>query len=266
MSLVIADVFRWGDGGLQQLDYCDFTDATVTAADSFLVSDGKALALDLHRTRFLTSVPRGYYRDTDPAAFWDAAIAAIPREGDWFPRVELHAGPRFLFRQRSAPQLKNSIVLTTHRGADPRTTPSVKGPDLEALTRVRTEAQAMGADEAVLLTDDGYVIESSQSAIVWWRGSILCSAPTEFDRVDSVTARSMLGLATALGVELHTEAVTPAELDGTEVWALNSLHGPRIVTRWIDGPQLAELPGRLTQWRARLAALRHPLPPVPVVE
>lgn len=266
MSLVIADVFRWGDARLQRLDYCDFTDATITVADSFLVSDGSALALDLHRTRFLTSVPRGYYGDTDPDAFWRAAIAAIPREGDWFPRLELHDGPRFLFRHRSAPQLKNSIVLTTHRGADPRTTPGVKGPDFAALTRVRTEAQTSGADEAVLLTDDGYVIESSQSAIVWWRGSILCTSPSEFERVDSVTAKAMIGLAAALGIELHTEAVTPAELDGTEVWALNSLHGPRIVTRWIDGPELAELPGRLTQWRARLAALRHPLPPVAVAE
>ena len=162
-----------------------------------------------------------------------------------------------LFRQRSAPELRRSLTLVTHRGADPRRSPSVKGPDLDAMRRLRTAAQNDGADEAVMLSPDGYVVESSQSAILWWRGSILCTPPAEFARCDSVTARSLLGLAQALGVDLLEEAVTPAELDGTEIWALNALHGPRIVTAWTDGPQPAELPGRLTLWRDRLARLRH---------
>jgi branched-subunit amino acid aminotransferase/4-amino-4-deoxychorismate lyase len=260
MSPVIADVFRWGDERLELLDYCDMTDSTIIAADSWLVSEGKSLALELHRQRFMTSIPRGYYARSDPEGFWNAAIAAIPLEGDWFPRLEAHSGPRFLLRLRSAPELKRSLAVVTHHGADPRTTPQVKGPDLEAMTRLRTQAQKQGADEAVILTTDGYVVESSQSAIVWWRGSILCSPPPEFARVDSVTARSLLGLAGALGVELHTEAVTPAELSGVEVWALNALHGCRIITTWIDGPELAELPNRLALWRDKLAALRHPLP------
>lgn len=262
MSSPVADVFRWGDRGLELLDYCDLTDRSIEAADSWLVTEGTTRALDLHRTRFMTSIPRGYYLTSDPGAFWDAAIAAIPRTGDWFPRVELHSGPKFLFRLRSAPELRKHIVLATAK-RDSRTTPGIKGPDLEALTSVRVKAQKAGADEAVILTRDGYVIEASQSELVWWRGSILCTAPTEFTRVDSVTRRSLLAVATALGVETHTEAVTPAELAGTEIWALNALHGARIVTRWIDGPDTAELPGRLAQWRARLDALRHPLPTKP---
>ena len=258
MGSVVADVFRWGDGELHLLDYCELTDATLTAADSWLVTDGSALALDLHRSRFLAAAPGG-------EQFWHDAIAAIPAEGDWFPRVEQHSDGRFLFRQRSAPELRRSLVLTTHRGADPRRVPSVKGPDLDAMRRLRTAAQEEGADEAVILSPDGYVVESSQSALAWWRGSILCTPPAEFARCDSVTARSLLGLAQALGVDLLEEAVTPAELDGTEIWALNALHGPRIVTAWsepsgADGPQPAELPGRLTLWRERLARLRHPLP------
>ena len=253
MGSVIADVFRWGDGALHLLDYCELTDATLTAADSWLVSDGAALALDLHRSRFLDAAPGA-------EQFWDAAIAAIPTWGDWFPRVEQHSDGRLIFRQRSAPELRRSLTLTTHRGPDPRRTPAVKGPDLDAMRRLRSAAQAEGADEAVILTTDGYVIESSQSAIAWWRGSILCTPPAEFARCDSVTARSLLGLAQALGVDLLEEAVTPAELDGTEIWALNALHGPRIVTGWIDGPDPAELPGRLALWRERLARLRHRLP------
>jgi hypothetical protein len=71
--------------------------------------------------------------------------------------------------------------------------------------------------------------------------------------------RSVLALAAALGVETYGEPVTPAELAGTELWSLNALHGIRIATGWLDGPPLAELPGRLATWRARLDALRKPI-------
>ena len=57
-----------------------------------------------------------------------------------------------------------------------------------------------------------------------------------------------------------TSRCDPEELDGLEVWALNALHGIRIVTSWIDGPATAEEPGRLATWQARLDALRKPLP------
>jgi len=259
MSTPIAPtsaVYRWHDDALQFLDYCDMADTTVEAADSWLVSDGRTLALDLHRSRFLAAAPGG-------EAFWDAAVAAIPREGDWFPRVELQSrsgAPLFVFRLRSAPKLTRSVVVATHAGPDPRTRPTVKGPDLESMLRIRTAVQPLGAEEAVILSPDGYVVEGAYSAIVWWRGAILCAPAPELERIDSVTARSLLGMAAALGVETYEESVTPAELDGCEVWALSALHGPRIITKWVDGPEMAALPGRLDLWRTRLSVLRRPLP------
>lgn len=266
MSTPIAPtsaVYRWHDGALQFLDYCDMTETRVEAADSWLVSDGRTLALDLHRSRFLAAASEAGTSSELGEAFWDASIAAIPREGDWFPRVELQSragGLSFVLRLRSAPALTRSVVVATHSSSDPRTRPTVKGPDLEAMLRIRTAVQPLGAEEAVIVSPDGYVVEGAYSAIVWWRGSILCTPSPELERIDSVTARSLLGLAAALGVDTYQESVTPAELDGCEVWALSALHGPRIVTRWVDGPSMAALPGRLDLWRTRLAALRHPLP------
>lgn len=98
---VTADIYRWSGEGLELLDYCDMSATTIVAADSWLVDDGRTLALDLHRSRFLASAP-------DAAEFWDVAIAAIPREGSWFPRVEAHANGRLLFRLRSAPERTKS--------------------------------------------------------------------------------------------------------------------------------------------------------------
>ena len=247
----VAVRYRWTGGELELFDYCDTTDSHILAADSWLVSDGLTLALEAHRQRFTASA------GMDVGQFWNTVIAAIPREGDWFPRVEADSNGRLLFRHRSAPPRTRSVVLATWAGPDARTRPRVKGPDLEWMLGVRTSVQAEGAGEAVILTDDRYVAEGATSALLWWRGNILCGPP--FDRIDSVTARSVLTLATALGFDTHEEAVTPAELEGTELWALSALHGIRIVTSWVDGPALAEQPGRLAAWRARLDALRRPI-------
>ena len=258
----LATFYRWHDGTLHPFDYCDLTETIVEVADSWLVSDGDAFALELHRTRFLDGVARHGSLSLDAQGFWDAAVSAIPRQGDWFPRVELRSrggAPVLVFRLRPAPQRMRSLTVATHGGEDPRTAPAVKGPDLDAMLRLRTGAQRRGADEAVIVTPLGFVVEGTSTAFVWWRGPVLCAPPAQFERVESVTAKSVLAMAAALGVELREEAATPAELDGLEVWALNALHGIRMVTDWIDGPGLAEEPGRLQIWRSRLDALRQPL-------
>jgi branched-subunit amino acid aminotransferase/4-amino-4-deoxychorismate lyase len=243
-----ALMYRWRGNQLEPIDYCDMTDTAIVAADSWLVSDGATLAIDAHKERFFAAAGRH-------DEFWEAVVATVPSAGEWFPRVEFHDTGRLLFRLRSAPERYRSVVVASHRGADPRTTPTIKGPDLAALTRCRTAVQSIGASEAVILSEDGYVVEGTTTALVWWRGSILCFPPGGLERVPSVTAGSLIALATALGVETFEEPVTPAELDGTELWALNALHGVRIVTTWVDGPQLAELPGRARLWRERLTAL-----------
>jgi hypothetical protein len=45
------------------------------------------------------------------------------------------------------------------------------------------------------------------------------------------------------------------------MWAVNALHGIRIITSWVDGPRPAALPHRLATWRSRLSALTQPLIP-----
>jgi branched-subunit amino acid aminotransferase/4-amino-4-deoxychorismate lyase len=257
----VETIHRWLNDELVALDYCDMTDTRIETADSWFVTAGTALAIGLHRERFLSSLPSGARERTNADAFWDAAISAIPREGDWFPRVELQSrgdGLLLVFRLRSAPERTNNVAVTTWP-TDPRTTPAIKGPDLDAMTRIRTSIQPSGAGEAVILADGGFVVDGAYSGLLWWRGDILCGPPVEFERVDSVTVRSVLAMAGALGIETFGEPVTPAELDGTELWSLNALHGIRIVTRWIDGPDLAERPGRLATWRARMDALRKPI-------
>lgn len=244
----------------------------ILAADSWLLRDGGAVALDAHRTRFLASLTASPRTDpAEAAAFWDAAIAALPRAGTWFPRLECRAvgeadaqRTELVLRVRPAPALHETVVLATHPGPDPRRTPQVKGPDLERLTAVRTAAQGHGADDAALLDASGAVAETATANLVWWRGDVLCVPEDGIPQLPGVTLRALRGLAVGAGIEVRPERATPADLAGCAVWTLNALHGIRRVERWVDGPALDTAPARLAPWRARLEELRRPLPaPVP---
>ncbi|HMM81970.1 MAG TPA: aminotransferase class IV [Terrimesophilobacter sp.] len=265
-------LYRWVGGAFAALDYCDPGEYRVEAMDSFLVTHGRIFARELHESRFFEAArQRGNDLDgfaaLDLEAFWDAALALVPADGNWFPRVELQSkdgAAHLVFRHRPAPEPARSAVLATLDRPDPRKAPGIKGPDVDALLSARTRARRLGADDAVILTSDGFIVDGTTSALVWWRGDILCAPPLaedarEFERVDSVTARSLFAMAAALGVETHRERATPADLDGAEVWALGAVHGIRIVTSWVGGPKLAESPGRLGLWRHRREALHKPI-------
>jgi branched-subunit amino acid aminotransferase/4-amino-4-deoxychorismate lyase len=261
------ELYGWSDGALHPLGAGVEPSGQIRAVDSWLVVDGTVRALALHRDRFFDAVL--FDASTGPAVsaddlaeFWEAAIGLLPRQGQWFPRVEYRTsanGVFLLLRVRPAPPVTRSVVVAAAPDGDPRIEPGTKGPDLQRLATSRADVASLGAEEAIILTPEGFVVEGAYSGLLWWRGNILCAPLDEFDRVDSVTVRSVLALATALGIESYREAVTPAELDGTELWALSALHGARIVTGWPNGPMLAELPGRLATWQARLGALRQPV-------
>lgn len=257
---------RWSGDALVEVDSDDSAEGLL-AADSWLVDEGRVLALELHRERFAAAVAA-----TDPTAveavdaFWAASIAELPRRGAWFPRVELRpaaTGNELRLLLRPAPARARGTRLATHLGADPRTAPAIKGPDLAALMRLRAAARAEGDDDIVLLSPDGYLVETATAALLWWVGTTIVVPAAELTRVDSVTARAVIALALAHGVPVAEEHVTPAELDGLELWSLNALHGIRVVTHWPAGANRAELPGRAQLWRERLEALRHRLPGAP---
>src|SRR4051812_10447633 len=94
MSAAVTSL--WHDGLLEPRDDCDVAPARILAADSWLVTDGSALAIELHRGRFRAAVEAAVEAALEAAPsprevdrFWAAALDAIPREGTWFPRVEL---------------------------------------------------------------------------------------------------------------------------------------------------------------------------------
>jgi hypothetical protein len=182
----------------------------------------------------------------------DAGVGASASADTTQPAYELR------LRVRLAPRLRETAVLTTHDGPDPRRVPRVKGPDLERLLALRAVAQENGADEVVLLAD-GSIVDGSSSALLWWRGETLVAPSSVLARVPSVTARSIRLIASATGTRVVEERARPSDLEGCELWIVSALHGISVVEGWIDGPVLDVRPSRAATWRKRLDALSRPL-------
>ena len=257
-----SELMRFGSQGLFEVPISLGTQLAV--ADSFLVEEGRVRNLSLHFDRF-----RGWVEQISPEQaidleeFLDRVIAELPLAGRWFPRIELHTdqpiGAQLHLRVREAPEALGSAVLWTFPEADPRANPLVKGPDLSLGLQLRRRANMLGADEAVLLSNTGHIAEGALSAIVWWRGDVLCAPGAETTWLDSVTRREVFSIAEQMGLQTRIEKAKPADLVETEVWMLSSLQAIRPVESWIDlGGPLAPA-AHVEAFTKRLRLLSSPI-------
>lgn len=239
----------------------------IRVIDSWLVRDRRVRAFGAHERRFgdacaeLAGIGRDQTRE-----FLLASMARVAPRGRWFPRAELAdvAGqPRLQLRLRPAPPQGHSVRLWVCPSPDTRASPAVKGPDLEWLAARRRSAVAAGADEAVLVSGDGRVLEGSTTSILWWRGDTLCAPPSDGRLLPGVTREVLLSAAGAAGVPVSLSSAPPASLDGLEVWAVNALHGIRPVTAWV-GAAIAPGPAnRALRWQVYLDELGCEVRPGP---
>ncbi|WP_031053544.1 aminotransferase class IV [Streptomyces sp. NRRL WC-3774] len=230
--------------------------------DSWLVREGRVRGLERHRERFLRACGEV---DGPPLRrlleFWRDMTDALPRTGEWFPRVELAPGARELrLLLRQAPPLGAGVRVWAAGQCDPRTVPRRKGPDLAALAGVRERAGGEGAEEAVLVAPSGTVLEAATASVLWWEDDTLCLPPPRLPELPGVTVALVLERAVREGVRVAHRERTVAELDGREVWLVNALHGIRPVTGWTGGPLRAAPATYAPHWRAWLDDIMEPLP------
>ncbi|MDX3523653.1 aminotransferase class IV [Streptomyces scabiei] len=238
-------------------------DQGMVVADSWLVQDGRARGYAMHWDRFSNAVASHGVDPSEIAGFRAAVTARLPRSGTWFPRVELLAGPtpRLALRLRPAPRLRDTARVWVADGVDPRIRPTVKGPDFAAQGGLRKRARLHGADEAILLDENGHAIEGAFSSLLWWDGGDLCTAPDDGRILLGITRRLLLDRAARLGVTVRHTRVRPAHLARCEVWITSALHGIRVVTGWEpDGAAAPPAPFAGGLWQTHLDALLEPLP------
>lgn len=243
-------------------------DRELLAADSFRVrmrlGRAQVRGFDRHVSRFAAAATAALGSHPGGTAelhrFLAEAPAHISNYGAGFPRLELWRDPTglptFALALRPLPELRETIELrTAGEILLPRATR--KGPNIDTLLALNRE---LGA-EALLLDSAGHVLEGATTSLVWWcpesQVPRVVAAPL---RVPSVTEALLRNAAAqwdpAGALEAH---VSPAELHGAEVWAVNALHGIRTVTS-LDGQPFAEPTARRLDWFR--TALDHTWGPV----
>lgn len=269
--MMLGAKLRWVDGRFAAVETCDVVDSKALVVDSWLLQEGRAVSLELHLERFVESCRTHGLGPTEldrARTFWLDALRIMPLEGAWFPRLEIQSTEncvRHLLWLRPAPHLETTVTLQSYRGADVRTLPTVKGPDLEALSALRVKAQDDGLNDIVLLNTAGHILETSSAAILWWEENCLCIPPvkTGFEKISSITAKTLMQIAEVDKIEICQQIATPIDLAGKEVWVANALHGIRNVTHWTDPIfgeiELNAVQGRFESWQAKYWSKNQPL-------
>lgn len=250
---VNGDFYRFDSDRLVKVDYAIAEQLTV--ADSFLVENGSVRALKKHFDRFQSSISNA--ANINFEAYSKAVVELLPREGVWFPRLEYRefqpVGEQLFLRLREAPERTETLTLWSLDEKDPRVSPGIKGPDLSACQKLRRKANLHGADEAVILSEEGFIADGALSSIMWWEGEVLCAPDEQTNWLPSITRELVLELAQQAGFEIELKKARPEDLAGCEVWSLSALQGIRAATKWSDVPLAA--PKRYLSFRKRLVLL-----------
>jgi len=257
-------LYHFTGESLGVIDWCGPTGTDTLVVDSWRVEDAHAVALERHLERFSTSALAhpGVSKDT-LQKFFDLVLAHIPRTGSWFPRIELIAtpgGPALRYRERVAPAWSSEVTLAL-APHDPRTSPHTKGPDLEALLALRSAVGDPASTEAVIMSPEGFVVEGAYSSLMIWphHSDSAVITPTSTPRIPSITESVLLDIAADTEIEVSERPCTLAELAGAEVWVLSALHGIRLATHCVGGPDLGNQPHRRDHWQSQWWARRSAL-------
>jgi branched-chain amino acid aminotransferase len=79
----------------------------------------------------------------------------------------------------------------------------------------RMEADAAGADEAILLNTEGYAIEGASSNLFWVENETVCTSPIASGILPGVTRELILDLCRSLSIPQRETCILPAELHQT---------------------------------------------------
>jgi branched-subunit amino acid aminotransferase/4-amino-4-deoxychorismate lyase len=242
---------------LEAVTWCSTTLHRVAVADSWRVVEGKSTAFERHTDRFMSSARAVAPEVSDSLdRFIDETLSMIPPTGEWFPRWEVvdtgHGHTLQFLHRHAPPRLAEAIVATAE--SDPRRHPLVKGPDLERLMALRQSVSHLGANEAIIVSPDGHIVEGAYSSVIAWPagGDEMWVVEGSVERIPSVTEAALVGLARERDISVVEKRFTPHDLEGARVWVVSALHGIRSVTDWVGGPRVREDHDHWQLWQGLL--------------
>jgi branched-chain amino acid aminotransferase len=233
----------------------DASEARIPATDDgFLRGDGafevirlyggRAFALDDHLARLANSAANLRLPLDAEAVRADVdALLEANDEKDAAMRIVVTRGGHRLAMIEELKPLPDTLVVKTIEYAPTRVLDGVKSLSYAANVLARRLAQEDGADEALLVTPHGRVLEGPTTTFVCsLDGETLVTPPLSEHILDSITRRRL----TALG-EIREQVVTRDDLTkAREAFMASTLREVHPISA-IDGRPLPEAPGPLTR-------------------
>jgi branched-chain amino acid aminotransferase len=213
--------------------------------------DGVPYALDAHIERFMRSAA-GLRLEIDAQAF-RADVAALidareQREG--MVRIVATRGGRRIVLVEPLPDLPAALALEPVTYAPVRLLDGIKSLSYGANMLASRLAREQGADEALLITPHGRVLECPTSSFFLVSGGAVRTAPLADHVLDSITRRVVLSVA-----EIREESIELASLEeAQEAFVVATPYEVRPVAR--VGAQRYDVPGPLTSQIADAVARR----------
>jgi len=112
-----------------------------------------------------------------------------------------------------------ATVSVPHQGYRVKTT------DREVFDRARAEARGRGADEALLLTSDGFVAEGTLFAVAWFEGDTLRAPSLDLGILPSIGRARTIEVAASLGMPVEEGAFGIEDLYGRPALAVTAMRG-----------------------------------------
>jgi len=229
--------------------------------ETLLVRSGAVLLLSAHLERFARSAARLQIALPDPADWQDlidTVLDAWPRETEGALRLVCSRGPegggdpvawallspvpKEVARQRreGVRVVTRSLGVTADaRAAAPWLLGGVKSTSYAVNMAATRSAQAEGADDAVLVSAEGLLLEGPTATLAWVQGDVLVTPPTDLGILPGTTIAELARRWRAAGREVQQRrAPGAALLAADEVALVSSVRGAVRVTR-LDGQHLA---------------------------
>jgi branched-chain amino acid aminotransferase len=207
--------------------------------------DGRPFAVDDHLRRLSRSAAglrlevdlRAVRRDME-----SLLMQAPPEARDGSVRVLVTRGGRRIAILEPVEDRRRSIRLATVTYAPTRILDGVKSLSYAANRLASRLAAEQGADEALLVTPHGRVLEAPTSAFFWARDGALLTPPLSDHILDSITRRRLMDV-----LDAQEQATTLADLEhAEEAFVASSTREVQAVSA-IDGRELAASPGPRTR-------------------
>ena len=220
---------------------------------------GRPFAIDEHLERMAGSAANLRLPvDTDAMRSEVEALLAAAAPGDALLRILATRGGRRIVLIEELPEPPATIRLATVTYAPPRILDGVKSLSYAGNMLATRLAKERGADEALLVTPHGRVLEGPTSAFFWARDGVLRTPPLDEHILDSITRRILVEELEVEQASCALDDLASADeafLASTirEMQAISAIDDASLAT---GGPLIAQAGER---FRARVRAALEPV-------